>query len=230
MSTPTLSEYFHATAVAPAQMDALWAQGWRHFGDYFFRYNRTVMDGTLQEIIALRTDLHSTQMSKSQRRIWRRNRDLQVQVRPAHISAEKIALFEQHKERFVENVPSALAGFLGDQPNGVPCPCAEVAVYDPHENRLLAVSFLDVGQTAVSSIYALFDPTENQRGLGLYTMLLEMVWAKRQGKKWYYTGYTTIAPSRYDYKKAFHGLHAYDFANPWRPFPRFGGAPSPSEP
>ncbi|MBK8430973.1 MAG: arginine-tRNA-protein transferase [Chloroflexi bacterium] len=215
---PLLNEYFHAAVVSPAQMDRLWEQGWRHFGDYFFRYNQTVMEGQHQHIVALRTDLHHATFSKSQRRTWRRNGDLEVRLRPAQIDAEKEALFDLHKERFEENKPSTIHTFLGDQPSAVPCPCLEVAVYRPSDNRLVAASFLDVGQTAVSSIYAFFDPAESQRRLGIYTMLLEMVWAKRQGKRWYYSGYTTVASSRYDYKKQFNALQYNDFSGRWRPW------------
>ena len=214
---PQLNEYFYAPSVLPSQMDGLWAQGWRHFGQYFFRYSQTTMAGKLQEIVALRTDLRAVQFSKGQRRTWRRNADLEVRLQPATITAEKEALFAQHKERFDENQPSSLLTFLDAQPSTVPCPCIEVGVYQPVDGRLLAVSFLDVGQTAVSSVYAIFDPAEHGRRLGIYTMLLEMTWAKRQGKRWYYSGYTTLGQSRYDYKKQFSGLHYYAFQGDWRP-------------
>lgn len=214
-----INEYFHMDHVKPADMDALWANGWRHFGSYFFRYNITIMGGQPQPIVALRTALAETRFSKSQRRTLRRNSDLTVKIQPVVVDEAKQELFDLHRERFDENIPPHIHTFLSTEPDHVPCPCLEVGVYAA-DGRLLAVSFMDVGETAISSVYALFDPREAQRGLGIYTMLLEIQWAQAQGKTYYYTGYTTLTPSRYDYKKCFYGLYYYDFLTLWRPFER----------
>jgi leucyl-tRNA---protein transferase len=32
-----INEYFMRAQVAPEMMDQLWARGWRHFGESFFR-------------------------------------------------------------------------------------------------------------------------------------------------------------------------------------------------
>ena len=169
-----INEYFHAPRVLPADMDTLWANGWRHFGTYFFRYNLTVMAGTPKAILALRTDLAAVTLSKSQRRNLRRNSDLQLTVQPLVIDDAKQALFARHRERFDENQPPDIYTFVDSHaPHDTPCPCLELTVHHP-DGRLLAVSFLDVGQEAVSSVYALFDPAESQRGLGIYTMLMEL--------------------------------------------------------
>lgn len=214
-----INEYFHATRVTAADMDKLWANGWRHFGSYFFRYNLTVMGDEPKAIIALRTDLAAVQLSKSQRRNWRRNSDLTVNIQPVIVDEAKETLFNLHRQRFDEHIPEHIYTFLSLEPDKVPCPCYEVGVYST-DGRLLAVSFMDVGEEAISSVYALFDPYEAQRGLGIFTMLLEIKWAQAHGKRYYYTGYTTTTSSRYDYKKCFYGLSYYDFLTYWRPFPR----------
>lgn len=205
--------------VLPHQLDHLLAAGWRHFGTQFFRYNVSRLGGQWHNILAVRTLLDAWQPSKSQRRILRKNTDLRRVIQPVALDPAKHALFERHKIRFDEYIPHDLYNFLSEEPATIPCPCLEISAYLGDE--LLAISFLDVGQTAVSSVYAMFDPAHHGRSLGLLTMLWEIDWARAHGKTHYYSGYTTIAPSHYDYKKRFHALETYDFTPAgWQPFPR----------
>jgi leucyl-tRNA---protein transferase len=80
------------------------------------------------------------------------------------------------------------------------------------------VSFFDIGQEAVSSIYAMFDTDEPARGLGIFTLLAELEFAKHHGKKYLYTGYVHDEPSFYDYKKHFAALEYYDWQGRWLPY------------
>ncbi len=200
-------------------MDFLWANGWRHFGEKFYRYNAAIMGGQLQRIVPLRTVLSKFKQSKSQRRVIRKNGDLRMVMKRATLDDEKWRMFEAHRLRFDEYIPTSLHNFLSEQPDRVPCLCLEFGVRDP-QDRLLAVSFLDVGKTSVSSVFAMFDPEFQKRRLGILTMLLEIYWAQQQGKQYYYSGYTTTGSSRYDYKKCFHGLEGFDFDGKWEPFER----------
>jgi arginine-tRNA-protein transferase len=77
--------------------------------------------------------------------------------------------------------------------------------------RLIAASYLDVGATGVSSIYAFFDPEYAHRSLGTATVLWEIVVARRSAKRWYYPGYCYIEPSGYDYKRQFRPMQSYDW-------------------
>ena len=203
--------------VAPEQMDALWAQGWRHFGADFFRYSLSLgEDGALQFIQPLRMELAAFEMSKSQRRVLRRNADADVRIVPAVVDDERAAMFLRHRARFTHNVPDSLRTFMPSaQPDKEPCACVSVEVRIAR--RLIAVSYLDVGAEAVSSVYAMFEPDEARRSLGTFTMLHEIQWAAAQGKRWLYPGYATAQPSHYDYKKSFRPLSCYDWSGNWQP-------------
>jgi arginine-tRNA-protein transferase len=209
-----INEEFYASVVAPQQLDALLADGWRHFGTHFFRYNLGFYEREIRLVIPLRVDLTSFAFSKSQRRIVGKNQDLRTVVRPIEITAEKEALFERHKQRFKEGVPESLNDFLSFDPACVPCKAREVCVYD--NEKLLAASFFDVGERAISGVYAMFEPTETGRSLGIYTMLLEIEYALANGKTFYYQGYAYEGNSFYDYKKRFSGLERYDWRGNWK--------------
>jgi arginyl-tRNA--protein-N-Asp/Glu arginylyltransferase len=214
---PPVFDSLRLPHAAPEQMDALWARGWRHFGGDFFRYSLSLGDdGGVQFIQPLRMDLAAFQISKSQRRVLRRNADTDARVAPAVVDDEREAMFLRHRARFVTNIPESLRTFIpADQPDKEPCPCVSVEVRTT--GRLIAVSYLDVGAEAVSSVYAMFEPDESWRSLGTFTLLHEIQWAAAQGKRWLYPGYATAQPSHYDYKKSFRPLQCYDWRGHWLP-------------
>lgn len=201
-----------------SDMDALWEQGWRHFGPMFFRYSHTLSAAGVRHVMPLRVDLEQFHLSKSQRRIRRKNAELHRQVAPTVIDLERQELFDLHKQRFTENVPDSLEDFLGSKPNRIPCANVEVALFDGWQ--LIAASYLDLGEKSVSSVYGYFHPDHAWRSPGIATMLLEIEYALQHGYRYYYPGYSFREPSHYDYKKQFAGLETYDWSGRWLPFQR----------
>lgn len=214
--TGFINEYFLRHRVEPELMDRLWARGWRHFGEYFFRYSIAYHEGGAQQVIPLRIDLTKFQLSRSQKRALNRNRDLTVIVRPSFIDEFKQELFHRHKQRFKHNVPDTIFDFLSDTPAEVPCPNREVAVFA--NETLIGVSFLDIGRDSASSVYAMFEPEESQRSLGVFMILQSIQHSAELNCRYYYPGYAYRGQSFYDYKKNFAGLEAYDWQTGWQPF------------
>lgn len=206
---PLVNEVGEANTVSRERMDELWSLGWRHFGPKFFRYSVMWQGGTWKRVINLRVKLEDWKPSKSQRRTLKANEDLAVEFTPADPREEESALFQKHKQRFVENVPDELSEFLGKEPNGCPGACIQVSAR--LEGELLAASFLDVGDKACSSIYGIFNPEETRRRLGIFTMLCEMLYAKDQGLEYYYLGYACLESSPYDYKKELRPVAVFDW-------------------
>lgn len=198
-------------------MDRLWAAGWRHFGRYFFRYSsQTDEQGATQTITPLRIDLASCSFTKSQRRVLSKNTDLRHDIVPAALDDELRAMFQRHKQRFTHNIPDSLETFLGPDPTAGPCECRMLRVFEG--DRLIAASFFDMGQTAASSVYGIFEPEFAKRSLGIFTMLLEIQHCREAGLRWLYPGYATHESSAYDYKKQFRGTKILDWSTgEWRP-------------
>lgn len=197
-------------------MDLLWRDGWRHFGAHFFRYNLGFYEHEIRRVQPLRVRLADFKFSKSQRRVFNKNKDLETIIRPAEIDAEKEALFDRHKRRFKSGTPASVYDFLSDEPGVVPCAALEVCVFE--REKLVAASFFDVGEESISSVYGMFEPTEQRRSLGILTMLLEIRWALENGKKFYYSGYAYEGNSFYDYKKRFSALESFDWRGRWEKF------------
>lgn len=217
--TPALDDSFICDSVPAEFMDRLWEAGWRHFGRYFFRYSsQPDLAGGTQTITPLRIDLASCTFTKSQRRVLRKNADLRHDIVPAFLDDDIRSLFHRHKERFTSNVPDALENFLGPEPDKGPCECRMLRVFAGE--RLVAASFLDLGQRAASSVYGIFEPEFARRSLGIFTLLLEIQHCRDSGLRWLYPGYATAESSAYDYKKQFCGTEYLNWSTSgWLPSP-----------
>lgn len=213
LAADLINQEFFAEIVTPQQLDLLLADGWRHFGTHFFRYNFGVYEFEIRAVIPLRIRLADFCFSKSQRRVLRKNIDLNTAIRPVHITPEKELLFDRHKMRFKFGIPDTIYDFIS-----VNSPCETVEINASLNDSVLAVSFLDVGSDSVSSVYAMFEPAESSRSLGIFTLLKEIEFAREEDKEYFYLGYSYEGQSFYDYKKRFAATEMYDWQGNWKRF------------
>ncbi|MFT3743178.1 MAG: hypothetical protein QM785_02685 [Pyrinomonadaceae bacterium] len=207
-----INEEFHAAEVEPVMLDILLAEGWRHFGTHFFRYNFGIHEDEIRRVLPLRIRVNDLRLSKSQRRVLNKNLDLRTEIAPISISSEIHDLFHRHKSRFKSGVPDSIFDFVSRDLIG-PTDCRMLTA--KHNDELVATSFFDLGESSVSSIYGIFDPERSNRSLGIYTMLKEIEFAREHAKPLYYHGYAYEGESFYDYKKRFGALEIYDWKGTW---------------
>ncbi len=200
--------------VSPTELDQFLAQGWRHFGTYFFRYSSIVTATQELHIQPLRMRVRDFVPNRSQRRIWQRNDDVTTKIETARVTLEYKALFDLHKTRFTENIPNQLEDFLGQYPERQPCNTRVIRV--ELNGELIAAHFVDIAENSLSSVYSVYNPKYLERGIGIFTILKAIEYARVLGKHWYYPGYATREPSHYDYKKNFTALEYFDWQK-WQP-------------
>jgi arginyl-tRNA--protein-N-Asp/Glu arginylyltransferase len=205
----TLDQFQIIDHATPAQMDALWANGWRHFGMHFFRYASCWHDEQRVRVLLLRIDLRKFLPSRSQRRVLKRSADVRVEFGPATIDAERELMFARHRTRFKDNPPDSLGDFLSSTPSQVPCEAKECRLFA--SDRLFGIGYFDVGHEAVSAVYSMFDPAESRRSPGIKLILEEARWAKEHEFRYFYLGYCYDQQSFYDYKKRFAGTEYLDW-------------------
>ncbi|WP_337870204.1 arginine-tRNA-protein transferase [Meiothermus sp.] len=209
---PYLNEYFLADQVEPEVMDRLWAEGWRHFGEYFFRYSQT----RSQTVLPLRVRLAGFVLRRSQQRVLRKNQDIQLKLQPAFVNAQVEALFARHKTRFSHSIPQSIYNFISRHPTHIPCRCHSLTLH--HQGRLVGISYLDEGAQATSSVYQCFDPDLSRRSLGILMIVHSILLSRACGKAYYYPGYAYLEPSEYDYKKRLGALEYFDWRGNWLRF------------
>lgn len=180
----------------PAEFDRLLEEGDRRSGRFLYRATCR----TCHECRPIRIRVAEFAPNTSQRRSLKKNPDVAVTVGEPQCTEAHLDLYNRHKlSRGLSRSGEPLSEdsyrrWLVDS-------CADtVEVQYRVDGRLLAVSVLDVGARAVSSVYHYFDPEESRRSLGVYSVLWELAWCKISGFDWYYLGYYVQDCSHLNYK------------------------------
>lgn len=139
--------------------------------------------------------------SRSQRRLLRRNADLEVLAGPPVVDRERLALFNRHKlERGLGEEGTTAAHYR----NWLTVSCVRtVETRYLLDGRLVGVGILDLGAQDASSVYFYFDPDCADRGLGTFSVLAELAWLRSQGFRYYYLGLYVAECARLSYKARF---------------------------
>lgn len=187
--------------------------GFRRSGDFIYRPHC----GACQACVPVRIPVVHFKPSRSQRRIWRRNRDLEVRAHPAVFSSEHFSLYARYQA-------SRHPGGGMDDPNPEKFLNFLVASQIDtvfHEfrlaGRLLAVAVVDFLSDSLSAVYTFYDPEERARGLGVHAVLWQVEEARRRQLPYVYLGYWIRESPKMAYKANYAPLEAYR-DNRWSAF------------
>ena len=156
--------------------------------------------------------------TRSQRRVVRRNEgDVEVvRVRPT-VTAQHLELYNRHSRERGLSLRADLATerdyrfFLIET-------CVDTWELQYRvAGRLVAVSILDFGRAAVSSVYHYFDPDEAWRSLGVFSVVRELELCASLGLEWYYLGLYVDACAHLNYK-ADYWPHQRRMSGVWQEF------------
>jgi arginyl-tRNA--protein-N-Asp/Glu arginylyltransferase len=198
------TEYRVLRDVSPLEHERLLELGWRHFGAQYFR----PVCAACRECVSLRVPVATFRPTKSQRRAWKKCRDLRVTIGNPVMDAERLALFNAwHAMRESSRGwnPTSMTPEEYDASFCEPHPCARELAYYEGE-RLVAVGLVDVTPHAVSSVYFYYHPDCRPRGLGVASVLFEIFWAHENGRAHLYLGYRVSGCPSTAYK-AQYGPH-----------------------
>ena len=172
-----------------------------------------------RECVPIRVTVAEFAASKSQRRAWRRNRDLRVEWR----GIEDVRKGER-EERY-----QLYRRYYGGWHGGEACEfeqfewlyyesCVETVefTYRTAAGELVALGWCDVGREYVSSVYFLFDPAEAGRSLGTFGALVEIEFARQIGAPYYYLGYWVRHCQEMTYKASYRPHEFLGLDGVWR--------------
>ena len=152
---------------------------------------------------AVRVPARRFRPSRSQRRTWRRNRDLRVEVRDQ-------AFLEEHYALYVRYVTGRHPGGGMDDPTPAKyedfllCPWSETRLLEFRDgDELVAVAVSDRLPNALSAVYTFYAPELVSRGLGVYAVLWQIEAARRADLDWLYLGYAIDGCRKMDYKRLY---------------------------
>ncbi|MEZ4986958.1 MAG: arginine-tRNA-protein transferase [Saprospiraceae bacterium] len=197
------------------ELDEYLSKGWYRMGQSIFTTHFLCFEETIYPAIWVRVDLARHSLSKSQRKLMRRNSDrFQTCVVPLTLTDEKEALYQRYREQFDGYIAPTLRDSLFDGGWINVYQTLETQIYDG--DKLVGISFFDIGNSTSASILGIYDPDYQSYSLGYFTMLLEMEYCKQQHFNYYYPGYVVPGYPRFDYKLRLGSieylrLHAYQW-------------------
>lgn len=201
--------FFHPEVLQPTELDAFLAAGWFRMRQAVFTCRFVLESGDLHTALWIRVPLAGYRFKKSLRRVLNRNDRLyEVSFGPLVLDEEKEELYQRYREAFHGDLAPVLSAALYDEDG--------TDIFDTWQTevrldgKLVAFSIFDQGGTAIESIMGVWDPTLRRHGLGLYTMLLEVRYARDAGFDLFYPGYVAPGCSAFDYKLRLDGVEYLD--------------------
>lgn len=149
------------------------------------------------------TDFH---WSRNLKRVWNRNQDLTMTLRPALFRQDHFELYAdylatRHPGGPMENPDEE--GYMGF----LTAAWLETLFVEFRQGeKLLMVAVMDMLPHALSAVYTFFDPREAPRSLGTFAILYQVTLAQRWGLPHLYLGYWIAACRKMRYKARFHPM------------------------
>ena len=187
--------------------------GFRRSGDFIYRPHC----GACRACVPVRIPVACFKPSRGQKRIWRRNQDLEVRAHPPVFSSEHFSLYARYQA-------SRHPGGGMDDPdpekylNFLAASRLDTVFHEFRlDGRLLAVAVVDSLPDSLSAVYTFYDPDEPARGLGVYAVLWQVEEARRRQLPHVYLGYWIGESPKMAYKANYAPLEAY-LDNRWSAF------------
>ena len=201
-----------ATMLNAERYAALLAHGFRRSGRFLYR---PACPGC-RACVPLRLPASRFKPDRSQRRCQASNRDLSLEVSPAHITEEHFDLYRRYLRA------RHPAGGM-DEPT--PDSCRDFLLADWCEtrfidlrlgDRLVATAVTDLAENAASAVYTFFDPEQSHRGLGSFAVTEQARLAETWILDYLYLGFWIEESPKMAYKTRFRP-HERFLNGAWRP-------------
>lgn len=216
-----LVEVRQPKTLSPIYLDRLLAAGWFRSSSSISRLQYLCIDEAVGSVINIRAKLKNYQFGKNARKLLKQNKQRFTHTirKMEGIDEAKEQLYQQQKDRFEIFIMESLSIFLYDYARGTDSifNTYEVCVYDA--DKLVAISFFDLGAQSAASILGLYSPDYQKYSLGNYTLFLEIEYAIEHGFTSFYPGYVVLSEKGYafDYKLRLENLQFRDSYGVWKP-------------
>ncbi|NOY67393.1 MAG: arginyltransferase [Gammaproteobacteria bacterium] len=179
--------------------------GFRRSGKHVYRPSCV----TCSACVPIRIPTARFTRSRSQKRVWRANQDIEASLLGAEFREEQHALYNKYiqsrhpdggmndpdPDKYIEFLTSdwSVTRFI------------EFRL----DSKLVAVAVLDLLEDGISAVYTFFDPELKQRSLGTLGILWSIEFARESGREWLYLGYLIKDCPKMSYKMQFQPQQSF---------------------
>ncbi len=189
----------------PALHNVLADLGFRRSGSMVYRHECD----TCRACTPIRLPVDRFLPRRIQRRVWRKNRRLSIEIKPADFDTEQFELYGKYLRH--RHPDSDMASVSETQYRDfLVCDWCDTRFFEFRlDTELVAVAVTDLLPTGLSAVYTFFDPRWSAMSPGVYAILWQIQEAKRRGLRWLYLGFWIPGSPKMAYKSLFRPLQAY---------------------
>jgi len=164
-------------------MDVYLASGYRRNGNVIYNMHCS----GCKACIPIRIKPEEFKPNRSQKRTWKRNRDISVEIKPLACSQENLALLEKFLAcRYPGRDSSPLDYYTGFFLNHI---TNTVEFSYRLGTKLIGVAIVDLSTTWLNVVFYYFDPAEEKRSPGTYNILYLIDFCRQKEIQLIYLGY-----------------------------------------
>jgi arginine-tRNA-protein transferase len=197
--------------IEPNELELLLDLGFRHFGIYFFRPHCC----HCHQCLPIRIDVRNYSFPRSAKRLFHKSSHLHFELTVPKPSFDHYKLYLVHKTRFNDETVEDYQEFINHFFYNFSF-SKVLTLYD--EQRMVAVSHLDITDHVLSAIYCYYDLDYLNYSPGMLSIYQEIEIAKRFGIPWVNLGYYIKDQSHMNYKKHVYPSQLLIRENQWQPF------------
>lgn len=179
--------------------------GFRRSGDMLY----TPKCPSCKACVSVRIPVNLFRPSKSQKRIWKKNKDIKIEIQDVKFKQEHFDLYLKYQRArhpdstMCDDDPAKYISFIKSDYSKSRFLCMSVG------DKLIGISVVDQFDGGLSAVYTFFDPEYSKRSLGTYVILYMIKIARLRKVPHVYLGYWIDQSSKMSYKRNFKPLEGY---------------------
>jgi arginine-tRNA-protein transferase len=177
-------------------------RGYRRFGTFF---SQPICENCY-DCESIRIDVKNFKFSKSQRRVIRKNLKTPYIEQSPSLSIDHVELYNKYHKYKAQHSgwtykELGLDEYFENFVDGAGDFGKEVLFFD--DDKLIAVDLIDMVDDGISSIYFFYDPDYSHLSLGVFSLLLQIMFASEKNLDWIYLGYYVKGCPSLEYKSKY---------------------------
>ena len=192
-------------AIDPHLFSLLSRSGFRRSGEMLY----TPKCPNCNACISVRIPSKQFEPSRGQKRIWRKNQDIRIEIEDVSFKQKHFDLYLKYQQArhpdstMCDDDPEKYMAFIKSDYSESKFLCMYL------DNEIAGVTVIDQFDGGLSAVYTFFDPVLSKRSLGTYIILYMIKLARLRNIPYVYLGYWIKHSSKMSYKKQFRPLEGY---------------------